>query len=83
MSAGIPVSIRKLLWDADVRALDLVTHQRLIVERVLNYGTLADWRWIVARYGVGAIRALLSERAGASRSAIRDEARHLASLILR
>lgn len=51
MDAGLPASIQKLLWDADIRSLDERVHRRLIMERVLNYGALADWRWLVARYG--------------------------------
>jgi hypothetical protein len=83
MQAELPVTIQKLLWDADIQSLDLEKHQQLIIERVMNYGTLADWRWIVARYGAGTIRALLKTSDASARSAIRSEVRQLASLILR
>jgi hypothetical protein len=83
MDAGLPASIQKLLWDADIRSLDERVHRRLIMERVLNYGALADWRWLVARYGADSIRAVLTARSMYSRSAIRDESRQLASMILR
>ncbi|MDZ4205642.1 MAG: hypothetical protein U1C12_00270 [Patescibacteria group bacterium] len=83
MSIELPTSIRKLLWDADPYALDQEAHQQLIIERVLNYGTLVDWRWLVARYGVNSIRASLETRSPFPRNAIRSEARMLASLIIR
>lgn len=82
MNAELPSSIQKLLWDADLRSLDLIAHRQLIIERTINYGTLADWRWILARYGAGVVRATFEAR-NSSRSAIRSEARQLASLILR
>jgi hypothetical protein len=83
MNIELPASIQKLLWDADLRSFDMQTHKRLLVERVLNYGTLADWRWLVARYGAQNIRTALQARSVFPRSAIRDEARQLASLIIR
>jgi hypothetical protein len=79
----LPTSIRKLLWDADPRSLDVDAHRQLIIERVLNYGTLADWRWLIARYGTHSIRALLRARGMFQRSAIRSETRRLATLIIR
>ena len=83
MKAELPASIQQLLWDADKRSLDQEAHKQLIIERALNYGTLADWRWLVARYGTNDIRAVLKTRDESSRSAVRVEARELASLILR
>lgn len=83
MDIGLPTSIQKLLWDADLRALDQEAHGRLIIERVLNYGTLADWRWLVARYGANSVRAALKMRGALPRDVIRSEARQLASLIIR
>jgi hypothetical protein len=82
MSTGVPISIQKLLWDADPRSLDREAHQQLIIERVLNYGTLADWRWLVACYGANSIRNTLNIRGAFSRNAIRNEARQLASFII-
>ena len=79
----LPTSIQKLLWDADLRSLNVETHQKLIMERVLNYGTLTDWRWLIARYGTHSIRALLQTRSMFERNAIRSEAQQLATLIIR
>lgn len=83
MDAKLPYSVDKLLWDADKQSLDQEANKQVIIERVLNYGTLADWRWLVERYGIGDVRAVLDMRAATRRSAIRREAYGLASLILR
>lgn len=79
---SIPVSVQKLLWDADSRLLDQEIHRQLIIERVLNYGTLADWRWLVVRYGAHNIRAALKTHNAFFRSAVRSEARRLALLVI-
>jgi hypothetical protein len=79
----LPISIQKLFWDADPYVLDQDAHQQLIIERVLNYGTLVDWRWLVARYGANSIHVSLEMRGPFPRNAIRSEARMLASLIIR
>lgn len=83
MDIKLPVSIQRLLWDANPFLLDQEIHRQLIIERVLNYGTLADWRWLVTRYGANSIRATLKTQNAFSRSAVRSEARQLASLIIR
>lgn len=83
MDTGLPISVQKLLWDADPRSLASTEHQQLIIERVLNYGMLADWRWLVARYGAHSIHAALKTRGAPFRTAIRSQARELASLIIR
>ncbi|MGD0328358.1 MAG: hypothetical protein ABSB00_01440 [Minisyncoccia bacterium] len=83
MDIKLSASIQRLLWDASPFLLDQETHRQLIIERVLNYGTLADWRWFVARYGVDSIRATLKTQNAFSRSAVRSEAWQLASLIIR
>lgn len=83
MNTKLPASIQRLLWDADPSLLDQKVHQQLIIERVLNYGTLANWRWLIAHYGIHNVLATLKMRGTFSRSAIRNEARQLASLIIR
>lgn len=82
MSTEVPASIEKLLWDADLRSLNSDEHQELIIERVLNYGTLADWRWLVKRYGTPRVRATLTKHSAFSRNTVRSEAQKLASLII-
>ena len=44
-----------LFWDTDSEVLDYEKHKKFIVQRVLEYGSLADWRLICRFYGINAI----------------------------
>lgn len=44
-----------LFWDVAANELDLDKHKRFIIQRVLEYGTLADWQQIKAGYGIETI----------------------------
>lgn len=46
-----------LFWDIDAATLDYGKHQRFIVQRVVEYGSLKDWRLICAYYGLNSIVA--------------------------
>ncbi len=53
---------RHLFWDVDSALLDMNTHQKFIVGRVLEYGLLSDWIIINKYYGkseIGRIAASL------------------------
>ena len=41
-----------LFWDIDKRLLDLNTCPGQIIQRVLEYGTLDDWKLILHYYGL-------------------------------
>lgn len=70
--------IARLFWDMDSGELDPVRDQRVIIPRVLNYGTLADWQWLERRYGRDALRAAI---AADGRSSIRERSGRLARLL--
>ena len=78
----ISPAIKKLFWDTNPDSLDVEKHERAIIERVINYGTLADWRWIVSCYSRNRVQATLHTRSLFARSNIREESRRLAELIL-
>ncbi|MFZ4543623.1 MAG: DUF6922 domain-containing protein [Saprospiraceae bacterium] len=40
-----------IFWDIDFEKLDYQKHQTYIIERVLMYGKITDWRAIQAYYG--------------------------------
>lgn len=44
-----------LFWDVDLADIDLQRHKRFVIQRVLEYGTLEDWRRIRAYYGIEVI----------------------------
>ena len=43
---------KNLFWDVDVNNIDMDKHDRFVVERVLNYGSLEDWRTIKEYYKI-------------------------------
>jgi len=45
-----------LFWDVDIASLDINTSKKTIIERVLGYGILNDWNWIVSVYGKDQIK---------------------------
>jgi hypothetical protein len=70
--------VARLFWDMNPSALDPVQHQRVIIPRVLNYGTLSDWQWLERRYGREVLR---TEATAVGRNAIRERSRRLAALL--
>ncbi|MBK7818957.1 MAG: hypothetical protein IPJ60_16505 [Sphingobacteriaceae bacterium] len=45
-----------LFWDIDVLSLDINSSKRTIIERVIGFGILNDWNWIVSVYGKDQIK---------------------------
>ncbi len=41
-----------LFWDVDRMTLDMSTHKKFIIRRVLEYGLLSDWIIIKNYYGI-------------------------------
>ncbi len=46
---------KHLFWDVDKELLDFEKNKRFIVERVLEYGLMNDWRIIYFHYGINEI----------------------------
>ncbi len=46
----IPQSLHKHFWDVDPKTLDLPTHKRFIIERLLHYGNEQSWPWLKANF---------------------------------
>jgi len=44
-----------LFWDVEVAKLDMERDKRYIIQRVLEYGTLSDWKTIKNGYGINTI----------------------------
>ncbi len=47
---------RVIFWDTDYDKIDWDNKVRYVIERVVSYGTVADWRAIQKRYGMDRIR---------------------------
>ena len=50
-----------LFWDVDVKTIDNNKHASYIVERVLNMGTLEDFRLIKEFYGMPKIKRIIKK----------------------
>ena len=44
-----------LFWDVDVNKVDINRNRRWLVNRVLEYGLINDWKLIVKLYGLNEI----------------------------
>jgi hypothetical protein len=45
-----------LFWDIDKSSFDIQKHRRWLIERVIGYGGLTDWRFIRSFYGNDILR---------------------------
>ncbi len=52
---GAPIELmelnKALFWDVQIDSLDIETHARFIIERVVSKGNLADWNLLKKIYG--------------------------------
>ena len=46
---------KHLFWDVDPNKLDVERNKKLVIRRVLDYGTMSDWELIYNRYGIDEI----------------------------
>lgn len=46
---------KNLFWDVNTADVDPESHKRFIIQRVIEYGTLADWKIIKNHYGIAII----------------------------
>lgn len=83
MQKSISHRIQRLFWDMDLQKLDTGAHEKTIIERVLNEGTLADWQWLMSTYGGAKIKSVLARKSQYGRDSVRPQSRRLASLILK
>jgi len=44
-----------IFWDVDRNTIDLVDNAPYVVQRVLKYGQLGDWKKLLEYYGLGQI----------------------------
>ncbi len=78
MSTKLPEAFRSLLWSSDFGSLDVQAHKDMIVRQIINYGTLAHWRWLRDTYGEKDMQDTIAH---APSGAFRPRARALASIV--
>ena len=80
---NIPYPIKKLFWDIDKEKLDVNLHKKNIIERIINYGGLSDWKWLSSHYGIETIKEILNSNDKFNRKNIRPSALHLALILFK
>ena len=78
MKGTLPQALRPMLWSYDFDRIDPAKHQKTIIVQAINYGTLADWRWLRETYGRDGVHRVLSTIPATE---IRSRVRRLASLM--
>jgi len=58
----LPQNLHSLFWDCRPETVDTEAHAAFIMERILDYGTLAGVRWVLETYGDGRVKAFLRSR---------------------
>lgn len=59
---NLPEPLHLLFWDCRPEDLDCEVNASFILERVLEYGTLAGARWALATYGADRLAVFLRTR---------------------
>lgn len=58
----LPAALHSLFWDCRPESVDSDAHAPLVLERVLEYGSLASVHWALEAYGPDRIREFLRTR---------------------
>ncbi|OHA06951.1 MAG: hypothetical protein A2934_01545 [Candidatus Sungbacteria bacterium RIFCSPLOWO2_01_FULL_47_10] len=73
-----PIRFRQsLFWDVDPKTIDPKKHARYIIERVLDFGTTEEIRWLFGHYSSAHIKKILD----LPRSPIHEKSKSLWSLL--
>jgi hypothetical protein len=59
--ASIPQPHHWVFWDVDADALDTVAAANYILPRILEFGGMAEVRWLLATYGLPGIHRFLRD----------------------
>ncbi|PIP57775.1 hypothetical protein COX03_01290 [Candidatus Woesebacteria bacterium CG22_combo_CG10-13_8_21_14_all_39_10] len=59
MTSKLPRKFYRYFWDVDPTKVNLHRGADFVVKRILEHGQTADLRWVVNRYGTGAIKQVL------------------------
>jgi hypothetical protein len=67
-----------LFWSYRFNEMDPARDEKTVVVQIINYGTLAEWRWLVREYGSAEVRRVLGT---ITETEIKPRTRGLASLL--
>lgn len=65
--SSVPQDLRWLFWDTDPSTLDLERHRKYVIERVLEFGNDAAYRWLLATFSQEDIVAVVKTSSRISR----------------
>jgi hypothetical protein len=60
--ASLPPDLHPLFWDCRTDTIDTESQAQFVLERVLEYGSLAAVRWALATFGAERIKEFLRHR---------------------
>ena len=63
----IPERVQRLFWDTDKSRVNAQAHRSYIIRRIMDYGDLADVRWMLNAYSSEEIIEVLEKGRGLSR----------------
>ena len=58
----LPDELSKYFWDVDFHKLDLQSHRKFIMGRLLNYGTFDTFRWIFHTFNGEEVKNFIENR---------------------
>ena len=65
--SSVPQDLRWLFWDTDASTVDLERHRKYVIERVLEFGNEAAYRWLFATFSREDIAAVVKTSSRISR----------------
>ncbi len=75
--------IGNLFWDVRKDKLNTKLHKKSIIERIINYGTLKDWKWLSSVYDKSTIISTINSEDKFGRKNIRPSAKYLALILFK
>ncbi len=48
---ALPREFYKYFWDTKPEEIDIEKYDKYVIERILEWGRTADYRWLIAEYG--------------------------------
>lgn len=52
----LPKAFKKYFWDTDFTKIDTKKHETYVIERLLEYGDLGAYKWVVKNFSKSKIR---------------------------
>lgn len=59
---NLPPDLHRLFWDCRPESIDPEVQAPFVLERILEYGSLAAVRWALRTYGIERVREFLRNR---------------------